>query len=260
MADAKSSEVHASDLSAAWSLTDGSAARPRIVSISAPGGDHIADSCLPPADVSARPIYIIYTILLMRGGYILYIMTDKNNKLVAINNTPKSNSYHSSPVIGDNLVNCNSGDLAKITKDALTIAFWDPIDTTDPDQLKQRTIDYLNYCIDNDIRPGNMGLYSAWGLSRQAVHQTISRGASSARLDIMQKSLQIMATIRESLMSGGKINPVTGIFWQKNFDGLTDTQSIEITPNVQQQPQYSNEDLLRMRQERREIPQKPDLE
>ena len=104
-----------------------------------------------------------------------------------------------------------------------------------------------------------MGLYSAWGLSRQAVHQTISRGASSARIDIMQKSLQIMATIRESLMSGGKINPVTGIFWQKNFDGLTDTQSIEITPNVQQQPQYNSDEILSMRQERLEKPQKPDL-
>lgn len=32
-------------------------------------------------------------------------------------------------------------------------------------------------------------------------------------------------------MEDGKINPVTGIFWQKNYDGLKDQQETIITPN-----------------------------
>ena len=31
-------------------------------------------------------------------------------------------------------------------------------------------------------------------------------------------------------MADGKLNPVTGIFWQKNFDGLKDQQDIVIAP------------------------------
>ena len=32
------------------------------------------------------------------------------------------------------------------------------------------------------------------------------------------------------LGSTGKINPVTLIFWQKNYDGLEDKQTMEIAP------------------------------
>ena len=34
-------------------------------------------------------------------------------------------------------------------------------------------------------------------------------------------------------MQDGQINPVTGIFWQKNYDGLKDTQDLVLTPNAQ---------------------------
>ena len=32
-------------------------------------------------------------------------------------------------------------------------------------------------------------------------------------------------------MEDGKVNPVTGIFWQKNYDGLKDQQEVVLTPN-----------------------------
>ena len=32
-------------------------------------------------------------------------------------------------------------------------------------------------------------------------------------------------------MQDGKVNPVTGIFWQKNYDGLRDQQEVVVTPN-----------------------------
>lgn len=33
-------------------------------------------------------------------------------------------------------------------------------------------------------------------------------------------------------MEDGKVNPVTGIFWQKNYDGLRDQQEVVLTPNT----------------------------
>ena len=32
-------------------------------------------------------------------------------------------------------------------------------------------------------------------------------------------------------MEDGKVNPVTGIFWQKNYDGMKDQQEVVLTPN-----------------------------
>ena len=37
---------------------------------------------------------------------------------------------------------------------------------------------------------------------------------------------------REGLMEDGKVNPVTGIFWQKNYDGMKDQQEVVLTPNT----------------------------
>ncbi|CAJ0600759.1 unnamed protein product [Cylicocyclus nassatus] len=36
--------------------------------------------------------------------------------------------------------------------------------------------------------------------------------------------------LREGLMADGKVNPVTGIFWQKNYDGLRDQQEVVVAP------------------------------
>ena len=33
-------------------------------------------------------------------------------------------------------------------------------------------------------------------------------------------------------MEDGKINPVVGIFWQKNYDGMKDQQEVVLTPNA----------------------------
>ena len=186
-------------------------------------------------------------------------MDKSKNNIITVDKV-KKNNHNNSPVIGDNLIECNDGDIAKITKEALTVGLiWDPIDTKDPEQLKQRAIDYFNYCIANDSRPGNMGLYSAWGLSRQAVNQALrSETANSARIDTIKKCLDILAAIREKLMAEGKINPVTGIFWQKNFDGMKDTQDVVLTPSSGQEIEQSAADIAaRHRIGQAEIPELP---
>ena len=139
--------------------------------------------------------------------------------------------HKNSPVIGNNGISAAPGDIAKITREALEVGFlWPPIDNKDPEQLKQRAIEYFNYCIENDSRPGNMGLYSAWGIDRRTLYGQLAAQPNSERTVIIKKSIDILSAIREKLMSAGKINPVTGIFWQKNYDGLKDVQELEITP------------------------------
>lgn len=173
----------------------------------------------------------------------------------------KNKKYRNSPVIGDNLIDCADGDIAKITRDALVVGLmWEPIDTTDAEQLRDRAVEYFNYCIKTDSRPGNMGLYSAWGISRQAVSQALQSKASNARIDTIKKSLAVLADVRERLMSEGKINPVTGIFWQKNFDGLKDVQDLVVAPGDREDTPTREEIAARYQAlpEFREKPQLPE--
>ena len=79
----------------------------------------------------------------------------------------------------------------------------------------------------------NLGLYRALGLNARDVHDITSRKnkskASPECIALIQKARNILSEYREQLGSQGKINPVTLIFWEKNYDGLTDQQRIEIS-------------------------------
>lgn len=163
------------------------------------------------------------------------------NKMVA-----KNQAWKKSPVIGDNGIVASPDEIAMITKHALEVALWDEIDTKDPDQLRDRTLLYLQYCIDNKVKPGNLGLYNAWGMTKEEVSNVRRREPSSLRCSVIKKSCQIMSQIREQLMSDGKINPVTGIFWQKNWDGLKDQQEVIIEPKKQIEAEQSPEEVAAM--------------
>lgn len=47
-------------------------------------------------------------------------------------------------------------------------------------------------------------------------------------------------------MSDGKINPVTGIFWQKNWDGLKDQQEVVIEPRKQIEADKTPQEVQQM--------------
>ena len=163
------------------------------------------------------------------------------NKLVA-----KNQAWKKSPVIGDNGITASADEIAQVTKHALEVALWDEIDTKDPEQLRDRTLKYLQYCIDNKIKPGNLGLYNAWGLTKGEVSNIQQREPNSLRAGVIKKSRQIMSQIREQLMSDGKINPVTGIFWQKNWDGLKDQQEVVVEPKKQIEADQTPEQVRQM--------------
>ena len=47
----------------------------------------------------------------------------------------------------------------------------------------------------------------------------------------------------ETYMNSGKINPVSGIFLGKNNFGYQDKQEMVLTPNAQQESDFSAEDI-----------------
>ncbi|MEE6208411.1 MAG: hypothetical protein VZR95_10195 [Alphaproteobacteria bacterium] len=105
-------------------------------------------------------------------------------------------------------------------------------DLSDPEQVKQAIDNYFSGCARHGLRPGNLGLYGRLGLTKQEVHNELTgftKKLSPASLDLLKKAVLFLREYRESLGATGKLNPVTLIFWQKNYDGLTDTQTIEVS-------------------------------
>lgn len=142
--------------------------------------------------------------------------------------------YRNSPVIGDNGITATEDEISNITRFTLAISQLPDINFGDPEQIIARTKEYLNLCATYKLRPGNLGLYAAWGVEANTVSKYLNQHAGETdneKVTAIKKGKQMMALYRESLMANGKLNPVTGIFWQKNFDGMKDTQEVVLTPN-----------------------------
>ena len=107
------------------------------------------------------------------------------------------------------------------------------VDLHDPDSVKDAINHYFDGCIQSHTRPGNLGLYRALGMDARDIHDAINRKnksrVSPECIDLIQKARHILSEYREQLGSQGKINPVTLIFWEKNYDGLTDQTRIEVS-------------------------------
>lgn len=145
-----------------------------------------------------------------------------------------------SPVIGDNGIKTEPGDNSKYATILLELSSWPKPDKRNVEELEDRFMEYLQYCAINDVKIGNQMAYLAMGLNKDDVYDMEhGRKLDSTHSDFIKKVKQICAGNRELLMQDGKVNPITGIFWQKNYDQMKDVQDITITPNNQLQPTMS---------------------
>lgn len=127
------------------------------------------------------------------------------------------------------------------------------VDLHDPSAVAERIRDYFESCVEKRLRPCNLGLYAALGLTRQDVSDILrqkNKGkVSPGGIDMIKKGKLALSAYRESLAMAGRLNPVTYIFQSKNFDGLSDTQTFEVNSKA-------DEDYLALSQEdvQRRIP------
>ena len=149
-------------------------------------------------------------------------------------------SRDKNPFTADNITATKS-ELSALSRYALAIFKQDPPDLHNAEQVEQTVIDYFNTCDKNGIKPSNLGLYAALGMSRQDIDNVLTgkskSKASPAVIDIIKKCKLSLSAYREALAMSGKINPVTALFWAKNFDHMSDSQTISVvsdrTDNLQ---------------------------
>lgn len=153
----------------------------------------------------------------------------------------------------NNLQNAGADASPELINNSIQIAldiFQAPTpDLHDPQQVRDAIINYFTSCQRNHTRPGNLGLYAALGMSRQDFNNVIT-GKSKSKvspdcIDMLKRASRSIGAYRENLALNGKINPVTYIFMGKNYDGLQDQTTLEVTTSQGPTAQRTPEEIAR---------------
>lgn len=137
-----------------------------------------------------------------------------------------------SPIMRDQNAKQPEGYNSRVIAFMLAIKPTEPLDLNDVDEMERRFQRYLEMCAAYDVKVGNQGAYLAIGITQQQAWDFENTCKTNVRRSVFIKNVRMFCGMyRENLMQDGKVNPVTGIFWQKNYDGLKDQQEVVLTPN-----------------------------
>ena len=129
---------------------------------------------------------------------------------------------------------CEPGEISTMLSQAVTIMNWPKVDTNDSDQVEQRIAQYLDYCIQYDIKPDMSGMGLALGTNRTTLWRW-ENGVESNKPQAVRNSIkrgrEIIEYLLVQMMNNGKINPIPAIFLLKNNFSYRDQTDIVVTPN-----------------------------
>ena len=93
--------------------------------------------------------------------------------------------------------------------------------------LKSCFIAYVQLCQADGFKISNLSAYAAMGMTA-CQFDYLKKKDDPAIRELVNMVLSICSLSRETLISDNKLNPVIGIFWQRNFDGLrNDTEQVQ---------------------------------
>ena len=131
------------------------------------------------------------------------------------------------------LQNMEPGDNTRFLAHAMAVRSMPPIVVSDPVQVERRIDEYINLCIDYDMKPTVKGFCNALGISRTTLFEwrqgTYRAGTHQ---EIILKAYGLLEELWENYMQNGKMNVIAGIFLAKNNFQYVDKQEYVVTPNT----------------------------
>ena len=103
---------------------------------------------------------------------------------------------------------------------------------------------YLQLIQKYDTKLTNMGVYRACGVTKEMIDAWAAGRQKKHKPEYAEFALNvrgICSSYREIIMSEGKLNPITGIWWQKNYDRFEDKPVPYITQDVENEELTSAE-------------------
>lgn len=112
---------------------------------------------------------------------------------------------------------------------SMKLSTFSRIDRTDAEQVRNRTIEYLEMCVNDGMKPNLTGYALALGTNRQGLQQMfLSRNTDHETLEALDRGIAMVENVMLELMLDQKINPVTAIFLLKNHFAYSDQTDIKI--------------------------------
>ena len=106
--------------------------------------------------------------------------------------------------------------------------------------LRSCFMQYLALCQQDGCSVGNLAAYAAMGFDNSSWQSWIKHG-DEERKEFARFIKRTCALFREGLVADGDLNPVIGIFWQRNFDGLrNDTEQVQAALDAEDVSRESN--------------------
>ena len=159
-----------------------------------------------------------------------------------------------SPVIGDNGMMLQEGDNAKFLSVQMALFEMPNIDMENVEEVQKRLSEYFTLYASQDMKPTVAGMAIALnGMSRRTLWAIVNdapTGSSGYKTALpsevartIKKAYFLLENLWESYMNSGKVNPVAGIFLGKNNYGYQDKTEYVLTPNTNQDDNYSADDI-----------------
>ena len=112
----------------------------------------------------------------------------------------------------------------------------------DPVSMKAAFINYLVLCQQDGFKVGTLAACTAMGIRDYNKLQVWERGKNPELRDLAIFVRSTCSLSREALIADQKINPVIGIFWQRNYDGLrNDTEQIQAVEQAEEEKTSTQE-------------------
>lgn len=159
-----------------------------------------------------------------------------------------------SPVIGDNGLMVEPGDNARFMTVQMAIFNMPDIDMENVEEVQARLNEFFALYTAHDMKPTVAGMALCLnGMSRQtlrAIATDAPTGGAGYKTALppevaatIKKAYKLMENLWETYMTGGKVNPVAGIFLGKNNYGYQDKTEYVLTPNQQNDNDYSADEI-----------------
>jgi hypothetical protein len=180
-------------------------------------------------------------------------MAKKKNDDDIVTEVVKKKPRGGNNILTDAALNVEAGDNTKYVLLGAKLFNLPPIDLNDPEQVTARLNEFFQIHADADMKPTVSGMGMALGLDRRRLWEikTGNFGTQRALADLptmtkdsIKRAYEYMEILWENYMQNGKINPVSGIFLGKNNFGYQDKTEYVVTPNVNNDADYSKDDIM----------------
>lgn len=184
-------------------------------------------------------------------------ISPRTGKLIQKKFSPKKKGKPrggNSPVIGDNGLMVEPGDNARFMSVNMVLFNMPDINLENVEEVRQRLNDYFVLYTQNDMKPTVAGMALALNsMSRRTLWAIVNdapTGGAGYKTALppevassIKKAYKMMENLWETYMNSGKVNPVAGIFLGKNNYGYQDKTEYVLTPNTQQDSDYSADEI-----------------